>query len=122
MPRFSHHLAVVALLFWLLSNWAGTHGHYCFDGQEPPMSVHMDVMGGHLEHHPDEIHQDADIDLTQSILAKLSKIELDMLLLIALVLVLVRLPAILLSSTYLSFCPPAALYRRPLLRAPPVSI
>lgn len=86
------------------------------------MSVHMDVMGEHLEHHPDEIHQDADIDLTQSILAKLSKIELDMVLLVALVLVLIRLPAILLNSIYPAFYLPAALYWRPLLRAPPVSI
>ena len=122
MPKLSPHLAFVALAFWLLSNWAGAHGHFCFDGQEPPVSVHMDVMGGHLEHHGDEVHQDADIELTQSALAKLSKIDLGLILLAALALALLILPTPVFTSAYRAFYPRVFLYWRPLLRAPPVSV
>lgn len=122
MPKLSPHLAFLALAFWLLSNWAGAHGHFCFDGQEPPVSVHMDVMGGHLEHHGNEVHQDADIDLVQSALAKLSKIDLGLVLLAALALALLILPTPIFTSAYRAFYPRVSLHWRPLLRAPPVSV
>jgi hypothetical protein len=122
MPKLSPHFAFLALAFWLLSNWAGAHGHFCFDGQEPPVSVHMDVMGGHLDHHADEVHQDADIDLAQSALAKLSKIDLGLVLLAALALALLILPTPIFTSAYRAFYPRVSLYWRPLLRAPPPTV
>lgn len=122
MPKLSPHYAFLALAFWLLSNWAGAHGHFCFDGQEPPVSMHMDVMGGHLEHHGEEVHQDADVDLVQSALAKLSKIDLGLVLLAALALALLILPTPIFTSAYRAFYPHVSLHWRPLLRAPPLSV
>lgn len=86
------------------------------------MSVHMDVMGGHLDHHSDEVHQDADIDLAQSALAKLSKIDLGLVLLAMLALALLILPTPIFTSAYRAFYPRVSLYWRPLLRAPPLTV
>ena len=122
----SHQFAFIALAFWLLSNWAGAHGHLCFDGQEPPVSVQMSVMNGHLEHHADELHQDVDVDLVQSILAqssaKISKIDWALGLIAALSLVLLILPRAAFICAYRAFYPPISLHWRPLLRAPPVAV
>lgn len=122
MPRLSPKFAFLAFTFWLLSNWAGAHGHFCFDGQEPPISVHMHL-DGHAtqDHHPDEVHQDADIDISQSALAKMSKIDFGLILLAALALML-TLPTPLFTTIYRAFFPRVSLYWRPLLRAPPVPV
>lgn len=123
MPKLSPHYAFLALAFWLLSNWAGAHGHFCFDGQEPPISVHVHLDGHEVhDHHPDEVHQDADIELTPSALAKLSKIDLGLVLLAALALALLILPTPIFTSAYRAFYPRISLHWRPLLRAPPVSV
>lgn len=123
MRKIPPHYAFVALAFWLLSSWAGAHGHFCFDGQEPPVSVHMHLDGHEVhDHHPDEVHQDADIEFTQSALAKLTKIDLGLVLLAALALVLLVLPRAGFASAYRPFYPRISLYWRPLLRAPPVSV
>lgn len=120
MPKLSPHYAFVALIFWLLSSWAGAHGHFCFDGQEPPISVHMHLDGHEVhDHHPDEVHQDADIELGQSVLAKLSKVDLGLVLLAALALVLLILPRARFPHVYSGFYPPRSPHWRPLLRAPP---
>lgn len=87
------------------------------------MSVHMHLDGHEVhEHHPDEVHQDADIELTQSALAKLSKIDLGLVLLAALALALLILPTPVFTSAYRAFYPRISLHWRPLLRAPPVSV
>jgi hypothetical protein len=121
MPKLSPHFAFLALALWLLGNWAGAHGHFCFDGQEPPVSVHMDVMDGHLEHHGNEVHQDADIELDQTLLAKLGKIELGLILFAAALLLLI-LPKPVFTCIYHPFYPRISLHRRPLLRAPPLPV
>lgn len=120
MPKLSSYFAFVALALWLLSNWMGAHGHYCFDGQEPPISMHMHLDGHEVhDHHPDETHQDADIELGKSVLAKPGKVDLGLILLTALALVLLIRPRPGLTRTYRRFYPPPPLYWRPLLRAPP---
>nr|WP_324257218.1 hypothetical protein [Cellvibrio fontiphilus] len=122
MPKISPHYAFIALALWLLGNWAGAHGHYCFDGQEPPISVHMHLDGHEVhDHHPEEVHQDADIELGKSVLAKSGKIELGLMLLAALALVLLLLPAAICRSIYTRPYLPPPLYWRPLLRAPPLT-
>ena len=123
MPKLSHQFAFMAFALWLLSSWAGAHGHFCFDGQEPPISVHMHLDGHEVhDHHPDEVHQDADIELGKSALAKLGKIDLGLVLLAALALVLLILPAPAFTSAYRAFYPRVSRHWRPLLRAPPVSV
>jgi hypothetical protein len=120
MPKLSPTFAFLALAFWLLGNWAGAHGHRCFDGQEPPISVHIHLDGHDLHgHHPAEVHQDADIELGKSVVAKLGKIDFGLVLLAALALVLVILPHTGFAGIYRPFSPHSSLYWRPLLRAPP---
>lgn len=49
MKKLLHHKTFVyaALLFWLFASASGMHGHYCYDGMEPPVSVHFDLLSGH---------------------------------------------------------------------------
>ncbi len=85
------------------------------------MHMHLDGHEVH-DHHPEEVHQDADIELTQSALAKLSKIDLGLVLLAASALALLILPTPVFTSAYRAFYPRISLYWRPLLRAPPVFV
>jgi hypothetical protein len=61
----SRYLLFAALVMWLLTGWAGARGHFCFDGNEPPMSVHMELVGDHPEHSSADVHMDVDVDLWQ---------------------------------------------------------
>lgn len=119
MPKLSHQFAFVAFALWLLGSWLGAHGHFCFDGQEPPVSVHMHMLGDHPEHHADGDHQDADVDLLQSAIAKLTKLDQGLILLAVVALLLVFQPAPILVSRYSPFVPLHIPFARPLLRAPP---
>lgn len=82
MPnQISRHRRFIflTLIVWLCAMWGGLHGHLCFDGQESPVSVHMDLLDGHPDHlHDDEVHLDTDTELVESIL-KLTKSELPFL-------------------------------------------
>jgi len=117
------HIACIALLLWLMAGWAGVQGHLCFDGQEPPFSVYMDVNGGHLAHHlskqPDQQHFDADIDVLQSVLTKLTKTELPVLLAVVLFLVFLVRKNSTSNYFYLLFLPSPSSRLRPPSRAPP---
>ena len=112
-------IAFMALVIWLITSWSGAHGHLCFDGQEPPMTVHMDMLGDHPEHGSKEKHIDADVDLSQLALAKLIKIDLPLLTAIAL------LFAVLFEKTLVSIVLYSRIFSsysiglRPPLRAPP---
>ena len=80
--------AIMALFLWLVASWSGAHGHLCFDGQEPPLSMHMDILGEHPEHLGTDKHVDADVDLGTFALAKLIKIDLPILIAATLLFVL----------------------------------
>lgn len=122
VKRQKPHILFVywTLLFWLLASLSSAHGHFCFDGQEPPVSVHMEFLGDHVKHHDvDEKHVDMDVDLSPTLMAKLLKIDLPLLILLTtlfIVLVFLHQP-LLLNRT------PILLFRfigiRPPLRAPP---
>lgn len=113
-------LVLLALLAWLMTSWTGVHGHFCFDGQEPPVSLHVDVIG-HQTHMPSESHQDIDLDASQSVLAKHLKFHPLLPVLLAAIFVLLAVPA-----TQLFFFRLVAHHLRrraglrPPLRAPPV--
>ncbi len=109
-------LVYAAILFWLFASISGMHGHYCFDGQEPPVSVHLDVMAEHPEHHEDEHHVDADVDLFKLVFAKLVKIDVP-LLLTALVFLLTLGTGQQVFSRVILGTPPAALLACTLLCA-----
>lgn len=92
MHPFLHHkiFAVLTLLLWLFVSWSGAHEHRCFDGQEPPISVHMLMTGEHLSHHVDDQngqqHLDSDLELSKTLVSKLVKIDLPLLLVVVLLL------------------------------------
>jgi hypothetical protein len=73
-------LAALAVLFAGLTN-AHSHVHYCFDGQEPPASVHL-VDGSDHDHdvrgHDTDgtEHDDLDLDVPNQALAKAVKHDL----------------------------------------------
>ena len=116
-------LAAFALLFAGLTN-AHSHVHYCFDGQEPPASVHL-VDGTDHEHelpgHSDGAeHDDLDLDVPNQALAKACKHDLP------------AIAAVLVATTPFELLPGGALadgadippapnprYSLPQLRAPP---
>lgn len=55
-------IALICALAYLFVSSAGTHLHVCFDGQEPPISVHV-LDGDHADLHGDDAaHDDLDID------------------------------------------------------------
>ena len=114
-------LAFVALLLWLIAGLGGVHSHFCFDGKEPPMSVHMDVIGGHSEHAESEEHRDVDVDMSPSVAVKYLKIDLPLLAVLALILVACKTMKKNFHSVYSSFSPQRVSGLRPPLRAPPSS-
>lgn len=109
----------LALLSWLLVSGSGVYGHFCFDGKEPPVSVHMNLLDNHADPHVDEAHDDIDVDLAKWLIAKLVKIDLPTLALLVLVITLLA------SSQRTFFFRYTALHKlchsdlRPPLRAPP---
>jgi hypothetical protein len=69
--------AALAVLFAGLTN-AHAHVHYCFDGQEPPASVHLVDSMDHAHeipgHHDDPAeHDDLDVDVSSQALPKACK-------------------------------------------------
>ena len=116
-----HNKAIcLALIIWLFANLSGMHVHYCFDGQEPLMSTHFDVLGGHPVHAAEDNHEDVDDENFTPVFFKI--FHLDILLLCA-ALLLVLLPFI--DKPRFTFRKNPPLWRapqqlRPPLRAPPV--
>jgi hypothetical protein len=112
--------AFATLILWLLVSWSGAHGHMCFDGQEPPVTVHMEILTDHPEHDSSENHVDANVELSQLLIVKLHKIDLPLLTTALLLLNLFFKT----SATPVSFFPRAFISSivglRPPLRAPPV--
>jgi len=114
--------ALLSTLLWLMASWAGVHGHYCFDGQEPPISIHLDNINTHEGHDADSAHVDMDIDLSQSVVAKLLKFDATLALLLVAIFVLLVLPQAPFSLPFSKACHPRRIVGlRPPPRAPPVT-
>lgn len=118
---YSHKLFVyAALLLWLFASGSGMHGHFCFDGNEPPVSVHFDLLDKH-EGHAEPGHQDADSKPAQIDVLKVSNQDLPFLaalLLLVVVWPLVREQKYRTFNTPLSWASITGI--RPPLRAPPI--
>lgn len=124
MSQFIHRYksaTLFALLLWLFAGVSGMHGHFCFDGKEPPVSLHIDVLEGQHLHAASEKHQDADVDPSQSILAKTYKQDIALPILVALIIVLLGATQQLSLPFVPFFSPKRIAGLRPPLRAPPVS-
>lgn len=124
---------VFAFLFILvvMMRTGGAHLHYCFDGSEPPVSVHWQNDGEH--HHAEHTagaaqveHSDVDVLLSDDAPVKKSTIDLDLLALLLALPVLLSLLSILRSSAhgFESLIPFGAqrAFDRPPLRGPPASL
>lgn len=74
------------LLFVLLSLPAGgAVGHYCFDGLEPPVTVHFDSFSGHEEHDQDSGHTDVEKELlADNLLSKVFEFDSQQIISVAL--------------------------------------
>ncbi|GGY63740.1 hypothetical protein GCM10011613_04310 [Cellvibrio zantedeschiae] len=113
-------LAFATLIIWLLASWSGAHGHMCFDGQEPPMTVHIHTLGEHADHDSSQNHLDADVDIGQLAPAKPIKIDLPILLLAAFLLAAFFTAPAKFVVSYFRTIPHRLNGLRPPLRAPPV--
>lgn len=50
---------------FLLVNVGDIHSHFCFDGQEPAVSLHFENLNGHPDHEEDEQqHNDVEFDVS----------------------------------------------------------
>jgi len=111
--------SALALLF---VSSAGTHLHVCFDGQEPPISVHV-LDGDHADlHGNDAAHDDLDIDPLSKSTPKSFHSDLPVLALAMMLWVLLwrSAAAIPVPLRCLSSPRSPSRYWRPPLRAPPL--
>jgi hypothetical protein len=108
------------LLLWFFASASGIHGHFCFDGKEPPVSVHFDILSGHDEHHFDG-HKDLDSKPGQLDALKVS--SFSFLFLITALLLVIVWPLVQNQKYHLFNIPTSWLSiagLRPPLRAPPI--
>jgi len=69
------------LLVLLCLRVGGAVSHYCFDGLEPPVTIHFDNLNGHIDHDGELGHTDVEKQvLSDNLISKL--FELDSVLLI----------------------------------------
>lgn len=124
LHKSTPHWLLIVLLAVLVTRLGGAHLHLCFDGQEPPATLHTGDTAEHNHHHLDEQHSDQDVDVLGAVLMKKSSGSADMPVLLAVCLVL-----LLLLPRVLGRWPSAAFYRisphqplrlRPPLRGPPL--
>lgn len=94
----------LVLIAFLAIRLGDAHLHLCFDGQEPPASVHMADGSVHDDaHHVDSEHNDRDIQVFDAALVKKASGQADV------------LAALFVASILLLLIPPAAerFVRRP---------
>lgn len=112
-------LVCAALLFARLG---GAHLHLCFDGSEPPASLHVTDSGHHADHHDGATHDDRDVWLLGDALTQPGKLGMDLPLLLAAVwlvmLLFTRLRLVPAAPLRVADSPPR--FCRPLLRGPPL--
>lgn len=103
-----------------------THLHLCFDGQEPPTSVHFADASVHDDdHHPtDDSHADQDLDPFVGMLLKSAGTDPDVALPVSVIALVLLLPlprdAVLVPSEPEPVAADPPFYLRPPLRGPPV--
>lgn len=124
--EFQRWLVVMLCIVLLSARVGGAHLHLCFDGLEPPVSMHL--ADESLDHHAPSstvIHHDEDISLVADAIAKSAKPKIDiapMLLAALLVLLLVvrqtRAPFIRRRAIRTAVAPA---YLLPPLRGPPLT-
>ena len=123
LRRNSRPWFLILVVAVLVTRLGGVHLHLCFDGQEPPATIHVNDSDAHDDaHHVDEHHTDQDVEMFEAVLAK-SKGSVDLPLLLGACLLLLLLhpagghwPR---DAFYRVFQPPPHALRPP-LRGPPL--
>ena len=115
---------VIALftVAFLLARLTGAHLHLCLDGNEPLAQLHVSDNAEVDHHHGDtQSHEDVDVDALGNALAKVAKLDLPVLAILALCFALLCIVAMRLPAQVALRQPPRGppRYVRPLLRAPP---
>lgn len=67
-PRSIHNVLHTALLMLVLSCAGHIHNHVCLDGQEAPVTVHFEYLGGHPEHDDEAAHADVENEMMPQVL------------------------------------------------------
>jgi hypothetical protein len=116
-------LAALAVLFAGLTN-AHSHVHYCFDGQEPPASLHLVDSTDHAHEVPSHDgdgteHDDLDVDVPRQALAKACKHDLAAITSSLWTLSFTTSPAGALAAGVETPPTPPPRFHHPQLRAPP---
>jgi hypothetical protein len=115
-------LTAIAVLFAGLTN-AHSHVHYCFDGQEPPASIHLVDSTDHdheLPGHSDgPEHDDLDLDVPNQALGKACKHDLPAIASHVFATAFESPPSGALADAVDSPPSPSPRYVHPQLRAPP---
>lgn len=52
--------AYMLMVIFAFMNVGGAVAHFCFDGAEPPVSLHFESIGGHIEHESAQNHVDTE--------------------------------------------------------------
>jgi hypothetical protein len=129
-----------ALVAFVVARLTGAHLHMCFDGSEPLAQLHVSDTAG-VDHHTDELdphhiasvdhhaiatqtHEDLDVDMLDSMLAKNAKLDMPAIVLDAWSLTLIYVAAVRQPLPTNVAQPPLRppRYLRPLLRAPPLQV
>lgn len=83
--RFNKSIWLVPLLAMLILRMTGAHEHFCFDGMEPPVSIHFnddagmhDTDAGSSQLTADQPHTDVDVSLLGEALVKKLDANLDL--------------------------------------------
>lgn len=95
---FTHWLLWSLALAFVVVRASDTHLHLCFDGQEPPATLHLGDASVHDDHHQGdheqgETHSDKDVDPFVGVLTKKAEPDLDGAIAVVVVLALL-LPAV----------------------------
>lgn len=121
LRNFQHHhpwLLTLLCAMLLVTQVRGAHLHLCFDGGEPPASLHLlDDGVHHYVPGMGEEHQDADIAVAGEVLVKFAKLSLD--LPAPVVWSLLQAPRQPAPGYRKPLSPSALIFLRPPLRAPP---
>lgn len=123
MTRTAPHVVLLTLLCvaLLLARVGGAHLHLCFDGSEPPASLHFNEVNHQAEHHTDSAHDDLDVSAVGDTITKSGLLNLDLPALLFVVLLL----SLTTAQGRLAFAPRRQAgvavppFLRPPLRGPP---
>lgn len=117
-PAVVYILLAVMLVLWT----GGAVAHYCFDGLEPPVTLHFDSLSGHDEHDHEPGHVDVEKPaLPANLISKIFELNLGFFLIALFCFEMLSLTGGLTELRELSFNLQSPRTLLPPLRAPPAN-